>query len=89
MFNLYEKHYLKWTDDCFYTESPTDGRAKAVSGQKVQITPESLIPIVQQAAAMSSTIEAAYGLLFFMVFLQLFEVAMIYMHRNAALGKKC
>ena len=80
MFNLYEKHYLKWSEDCFYTESTTDGRANSVAGTQVQITPKSLIPIVERAAGMSGTIEAAYGLLVFMMFIQLFEFAVIFMH---------
>jgi len=88
LFNLYEKHYLKWSDNCFYTESTTDGRANSVAGQKVYITPESLIPIVEAAAGVSSTIAAAFGLLFFMILMQLFEVGAVFMHRQEAISKK-
>ena len=79
-FDLYEKSYLKWSDKCSYEE-------KEKTGKKIEITPKTLVPIIEQAGVLVWTVEWLYIVLSIYMYLQVFEFGMIFMHRNEALGK--
>lgn len=85
-FNLYEKSYLKWSDKCFYIEK--EKNRSVIVGKRIEITPKTLVPIIEQSGELVWTVEWLYIILSIYMYAQVFEFGMIFMHRNEAMSKE-